>query len=95
MKSRAMKLAAALALVVVAATFLNTRIPSARQEAILDVCNAVEEERYEEALAASEGLVGPDHDGFVVAECRCWALLSLGERDACAGLIDQLLIGNG
>ncbi len=84
------------ALVVMAAGFglwsgYEARKAAPRLAAIDGVCRAVEEERYGDAIAQSEGLVAPDEDGRVAAECRCWALLNEGRRDECASLIDDLL----
>jgi hypothetical protein len=73
---------------------LGIRWVSARagqQKQVLAVCDAVGEARYADAIAGSEGLAGPGASGRVAAECRCWALLNLGRRDECAGLIDGIL----
>jgi hypothetical protein len=92
MSSRGIRIAGCIALLAGAALLVVARSPSERQEAIVATCEAVGEERYEDALAASEGLVGADPDGYIAAECRCWALLNLSQRDSCADLIDRLLV---
>jgi tetratricopeptide (TPR) repeat protein len=54
-------------------------------------CEAVSDERFDAALAASEGpltAVGADRE---TAECRCIALLSLGDKTSCTGLLAPLL----
>lgn len=83
-------------LVLAAAAFglwagLEARRTAARLSEVDSVCRDVEAERYDEAITRSEGLVGPDVDGRIAAECRCWALLGRGERDACAHTIDEIL----
>lgn len=54
-------------------------------------CEAVDEERFEEALALSETGSSATGAGRELAQCRCVALLSLGDRDACTALLDPLL----
>jgi hypothetical protein len=84
--------AAVLLAVLVALLVWRASQSSERQLEIVAVCEAVGAERYEEAIALSQsGVVGGDADGRIAAECRCWALLNLGLRDECAGLIDSLL----
>jgi hypothetical protein len=63
-----------------------------RQLQITAVCEAIDAERYDEAIAASESLVSADPDGRIAAECRCWALLNRDRRDDCAELIDAVLV---
>jgi len=90
--TRAARLALVLLLLVAGGLAIRQAIArGSEQRQILAVCDAVGEERYEAAVAGSEGLTGPGADGRVAAECRCWALLNLGRRDECAGLIDGIL----
>ncbi len=70
---------------------MEARREAPRLAAIEAVCRAVEEERYDDAIAQSETLAAPDSDGRVAAECRCWALLNRDRRDDCATLIDEVL----
>jgi len=56
-------------------------------------CDAVEGERFEEALAASTMGSGSIGAGREIAECRCVAMLSLGDRDGCTALLSPLLRG--
>ena len=69
----------------------EARNAAPRLAAIDAVCRAVDEQRYDEAIAQSEGLAAADPDGRIAAECRCWALLSVGRRDECATTIDDVL----
>lgn len=55
------------------------------------VCLAVDEERFEEALALSESGSSAQGAGRSIAECRCIAQLSLGDRDGCTALLGPLL----
>ncbi len=66
----------------------------ARQQAVMAVCDAVGEARYDDAIAQSEPLVTPDAEGRMAAECRCWALLNRDRRDECARLVDDLLVAD-
>ncbi|MEM9173845.1 MAG: hypothetical protein AAGC67_01310, partial [Myxococcota bacterium] len=55
------------------------------------VCAATNEERFADALALSETGAGPRGAGREIAECRCIAQLSVGDRDGCLTLLDPLL----
>ncbi len=70
----------------VLAVLLSARRAS-EQLAVMEACDAAAEGRYDEAIAGTEGRVGPDETGRVAAECRCHALLARGEADACAKLL--------
>jgi tetratricopeptide (TPR) repeat protein len=54
-------------------------------------CDAVEGERFDEALALSEAGSSARGAGREIAECRCLAFLSLGDRDGCTALLSPLL----
>jgi len=54
-------------------------------------CEAVDGERFDEALARSETGSGASGPGRRIAECRCIAFLSTGDRDGCTALLDPLL----
>jgi hypothetical protein len=70
---------------------MEARREAPRLAAIEAVCRAVEDERYDDAIAQSETLAAPDTDGRIAAECRCWALLNRDRREDCAALIDDVL----
>jgi hypothetical protein len=55
------------------------------------VCQAVNEERFEDALALSESLTTTANPDRSAAECRCIAFLSLGEKAACTAFLGPLL----
>ena len=55
------------------------------------VCGALAEERFEEVLALSESGSSASGTGREVAECRCIAMLSLGDRNGCTELLGPLL----
>lgn len=55
------------------------------------ICAAVDGERFEEALAASTTGSAATGAGREIAECRCIAMLSLGDRDGCTALLSPLL----
>ncbi|MEZ4331169.1 MAG: alkaline phosphatase family protein [Myxococcota bacterium] len=59
------------------------------------VCAAVDAERFDEALARSETGSGAVGAGRRIAECRCIASLSLGDRAGCTALLDPLLRAPG
>ncbi|MBK7949003.1 MAG: alkaline phosphatase family protein [Deltaproteobacteria bacterium] len=54
-------------------------------------CEAVDAERFDEALTLSGSGSSAVGAGRRIAECRCIALLSLGDRDGCTALLDPLL----
>lgn len=58
-------------------------------------CEAVEGERFDEALALSQTGSAPGGAGRALAECRCFAFLSLGDRDGCTALLSPLLRADG
>ncbi len=62
-----------------------------RQMRVAKTCTAAIEGRFEDALAASEGLAASDTDGRFAAECRCRALGALGREGECIALLDGLL----
>lgn len=55
------------------------------------VCEALSAERFDEALALSESGASARGAGREIAECRCIAMLSLGDRQACTNLLGPLL----
>lgn len=63
----------------------------ALEEQAAAVCGAVSEERFEDALAGSVSGAGPSGAGREIAECRCIAMLSLGDRAGCTALLGPLL----
>lgn len=65
---------------------------SALEQRAAATCAAVESERFEEALALSTSGAGPIGAGRELAECRCIAFLSLGDRDGCTALLGPLLV---
>lgn len=64
--------------------------PASQEHAAL-VCGAVDEERFDEAIQLSETGASARGAGREIAECRCIAQLSLGDRDGCVALLDPLL----
>lgn len=56
------------------------------------VCDAVNTQRFDDAIRESEGLGRADTlSGREVAECRCIAQISTGQRERCAEELDPLL----
>lgn len=64
---------------------------TARQEQAAAVCGAVDAERFDVALDASREGPSASGSGRDIAECRCIAQLSLGDREGCTTLLDPLL----
>ncbi len=62
-----------------------------RLRAAQTACDAVARRDWPAALAASEGLVGPDSAGRQAASCRCLALAETGKRGECADLLEELI----
>lgn len=54
-------------------------------------CDAVDAERFEEALSLSQTGSSPTGAGREIAACRCFAFLSLGNREGCTALLSPLL----
>ncbi len=54
-------------------------------------CEALAEERFEEAIALSTQGAAPTGPGREIAECRCLAFLSTGDREGCTDLLSPLL----
>lgn len=54
-------------------------------------CAAVDAEKFDEALALSQTGSSATGAGRELAQCRCVAFLSTGNRDACTALLDPLL----
>jgi len=73
---------------------LDADSQSIREAASEAVCQAVDAERYDQAIAQSQALVGTDWAGRRAAECRCWALLNRDRRDECAQQVDALLVSD-
>ncbi|MDJ0848764.1 MAG: alkaline phosphatase family protein [Myxococcota bacterium] len=88
-RGRGLLLAAAIAAALLAG-FVSVRRAS-EQLAVLDACDAAAEGRFADALAGTEGRVGASETGRVAAECRCHALLALGDADACAELLREVV----
>lgn len=63
----------------------------AEQRAVARVCDAARAEQYAKALELSEGRTGPEAEGRVAAECRCWALLAREREGECVALLEELL----
>lgn len=80
------------ALAGLAALFLTGCGAGEQAERAAAICGAVNAERFEEALSIDPGLLDPaatpDRE---IAECRCIAHLSLGQRGACTEEIGPLL----
>ncbi|MCR9094941.1 MAG: alkaline phosphatase family protein [bacterium] len=66
-------------------------VDRANEEHAAQVCNAVDEERFDEALRLSETGASARGAGRRIAECRCIAQLSTGDRAGCVALLDPLL----
>ncbi|MFK7898798.1 MAG: alkaline phosphatase family protein [Myxococcota bacterium] len=65
---------------------------SAEDRAVADAtCEALSQERFEEALSLSTKGASAEGAGREVAECRCLAFLSTGNRSACEELLAPLL----
>ena len=64
---------------------------AALEEQAAATCEAVALEHFDEALALSVSGASPIGAGREIAECRCIALLSIGDRDTCTALLDPLL----
>lgn len=62
-----------------------------RDEQAEAVCRAVDEARFEDALALSSEGASARGAGRAIAECRCIAQLSTGDRDGCTTLLGPLL----
>ena len=56
------------------------------------VCEALSLERFEEAIALSESGSSARGAGREIAECRCIAMLSVGDRPGCTDLLGSLLL---
>lgn len=54
-------------------------------------CEALAEERFADAIALGAGPLDARGDDRETAECRCFASLSSGDREACTQLLDPLL----
>jgi len=79
-----------LALLGLALFAMGCEDPAIQESAAL-VCTAVDEERFEDALALSTSGASAAGAGREIAQCRCIAQLSLGDRDGCVALLDPLL----
>lgn len=55
------------------------------------VCSALGEERFEQVLALSTDGSSAEGPGREITECRCIAMLSLGDRAGCTELLGPLL----
>ena len=55
------------------------------------VCEAVSEERFSEAIQLSASGSSNEGPGREITECRCIAMLSLGDRRGCTDLLGPLL----
>ncbi|MFO0689906.1 MAG: hypothetical protein U0900_14510 [Myxococcota bacterium] len=77
-------------LLVLAAAFAGCRNDAVEAQAEA-TCEAVDAERFDEALALSTSGSSAEGAGRRVAECRCIAFLSLGDRDGCTALLEPLL----
>lgn len=87
-------LASALAMVLCAIALItgHSALRSVRtQLAAARVCEAVEGERWEEALALATGSADDPTSEPAAAECRCWALLATGRETDCVALLDLWL----
>ncbi len=62
-----------------------------RLRAAQRACDAVGRQDWPAALAASEGLVGPDSAGLQAASCRCIALVESDRKGECANLLEGLI----
>jgi hypothetical protein len=64
-----------------------------RQQDVARACDAARLQRWNEALALSASITGPDADGRIATECRCWALLATSQREECVELVEGVLSG--
>ncbi len=62
----------------------------ARQERVGEACAAANAGRWTEAIALTEDLVGPDAEGRLAAECRCWGLVATMRTGECGELVAEL-----
>jgi hypothetical protein len=62
-----------------------------RQQDVARACDAARLQRWNEALALSASITGPDADGRIATECRCWALLATSRRGECVDLVEGVL----
>lgn len=84
--------ATSLAATIIGAAFAFLGCGDAALESQADqVCAALSEERFEDALAASREGASARGAGREIAECRCISQLSLGDRDGCTELLGPLL----
>jgi hypothetical protein len=61
------------------------------QLAVMEACDAVQQGRFQDALARTEGRTGDDEVGRAAAECRCRALLASDRGPECEGLLEAAL----
>jgi len=61
------------------------------QRAVERACDATAAGRHAEALRLSADLAGPDGEGRIAAECRCWSLLASERRGECVALLEGVL----
>ncbi|MBB84891.1 MAG: hypothetical protein CL931_13870 [Deltaproteobacteria bacterium] len=87
-------LRAASFLVVLTVLSATACVDRSSEEQAARVCSATNEERFEDALAASQVGASAAGTGREIAECRCIAQLSTGDRDGCIALLDPLLREN-
>ncbi len=92
MSARSRSVALAIVLIALLAMALYGSIQTlARQQVVEEVCEAARLERWDQALERSRDVVGPDADGQIATECRCWALLAKNRRTECVELVDRVL----
>ena len=73
-----------------------TACQDAELEARADAtCEAVNAQRFEEAIRLSEGPAALSMSGRQMAECRCIAFLSQGDRSSCVEELGPLLASTG
>jgi len=59
------------------------------QLAVIEACEAVDQERWAVALAKTAGRVADSETGHAALSCRCLALLATGGGDECIGLLER------
>jgi hypothetical protein len=79
------------ALAGLAAAALDSARRVARQDAAARVCEAASAKDWARALEVPDDALGPDAEGRIAAECRCYAQLALDRAPECTALLDRLL----
>jgi len=80
-----------LALAGLAAAAFHSARRVARQEAAAQICEAVSMKDWDRALELPEDALGPDAEGRIATECRCYAQLALNRAGECTALLESIL----